>query len=119
MLDGAVHQLGNRAGRDGGGVPAHLEVIVGQQATKAAKNTKTFSKIVDKLDRNGKLTQANRYLDATKASAFGVDDCPQMTGSSESEQSNLFTDAPEDQQTLTSEQAAGQCLFEDEAQENR
>ena len=49
-----------------------LSMVVGGQATKAAKQTKTFSKIVDKLDRNGKLTQANRYLDATKARTTGA-----------------------------------------------
>ena len=48
-----------------------LSMVVGGQATKAAKNTKTFSKVVDKLDRNGKLTQANRYLDSAKANTVG------------------------------------------------
>ncbi|USZ67281.1 hypothetical protein NGM10_11125 [Halorussus salilacus] len=43
-----------------------LSMVAGEQATKAVKGTKTFSKTVDRLDRNGRVTQASRYLDAAK-----------------------------------------------------
>jgi len=37
-----------------------------------------------------------------------------VTQSSESDQSNLFTDTAEDQQTLINKQAGERCLFENE-----
>lgn len=40
--------------------------------SKVAKNAKTFSKVVDKLDQDGRLTQANRYLDAVKSRTTGT-----------------------------------------------
>ncbi|WP_440009079.1 hypothetical protein [Halomicrococcus sp. SG-WS-1] len=49
-----------------------LSMVTGQQATKAAKNSKTLSKIVDKLDRNGKLTKVSRYLDAAESRTTGA-----------------------------------------------
>ena len=40
--------------------------MVGGQASQAAKNTKTFARLVDRLDSNGRLTQASRYADAVR-----------------------------------------------------
>ena len=48
-----------------------VSMVVGGQASKAAKNTKTFAKLVDKLDRNGKITTASRYLDAVESRTTG------------------------------------------------
>lgn len=42
-------------------------MVVGDQATKSVKSSSQFQKVVDKLDRNGRVTQANRYLDAAKS----------------------------------------------------
>ncbi|WP_132061002.1 hypothetical protein [Halorussus amylolyticus] len=42
---------------------------------------------------------------------FGVDDRPKIARLSESDQSTLFADTDDDQQTLTGEDAATRCLF--------
>ncbi|WP_276302612.1 hypothetical protein [Halorussus lipolyticus] len=50
---------------------ALVSMVVGGQATKAAKNTKRFGNIVDTLDRNGRLTTASKYLDAVEDRTIG------------------------------------------------
>ena len=49
------------------------------------------------------------------ASEFGVDDRTEVTEVSDSDQSSLFTDVKNDQQTLEGEDASNQCLFDDES----
>ena len=41
-------------------------LVVGGQATKSVKSSNQFQQLVDRLDSNGRVTQANRYLDAVK-----------------------------------------------------
>lgn len=48
-----------------------VAIIVGGQVKNAVKSTTTFSKVVDKLDQNGRLTQVQRYLDAAKGRTTG------------------------------------------------
>ncbi|NEU59200.1 hypothetical protein [Halorussus sp. MSC15.2] len=48
-----------------------VSMVVGGQATKAAKSTKTFGKIVDTLDRNGRLRTASKYLDTVEDRTTG------------------------------------------------
>jgi hypothetical protein len=58
-------------------------------------------------------------LDQPEASSFGVDDRPEITSTDAGEQGALFADTTDDQQTLTGERAASQCLFEtDESDDN-
>lgn len=52
-------------------------------------------------------------IDRPEASEFGVDDRPEVTRSTESNQSNLFAETADDQQTLTGDDAAMQCLFDE------
>lgn len=47
------------------------------------------------------------------ANEFGVDDRPEVEHSSEGDQSILFADTAEDQQTLAGDDAVNHCLFED------
>ena len=51
-------------------------------------------------------------IDQPEASSFGVDDRATVTRSDGGEQRALFADTDDDQQTLTGERAASQCLFE-------
>lgn len=71
-----------------------------------------FGAEVDHRERDSRI-------DRPQASEFGVDDRPEVTQSSEGDQSNLFTDTAEEQRTLTGEQAGGRCLFENEDEDNR
>ena len=52
-------------------------------------------------------------LDRPKADQFGVDDRPKVTHTAESDQSTLFADTADDQRTLTGEEAATRCLFQE------
>ena len=52
-------------------------------------------------------------IDRPEASKFGVDDRPEVTRSTESDQSKLFAETADDQQTLTGDDAAMQCLFDE------
>jgi hypothetical protein len=51
-------------------------------------------------------------IDQPEASSFGVDDRKTITRGDGGEQRALFADTDDDQQTLTGEHAASQCLFE-------
>ncbi|WP_425311110.1 hypothetical protein [Halococcus dombrowskii] len=51
-------------------------------------------------------------IDQPEASSFGVDDRATVTRSDGGEQRALFADTDDDQQTLSGERAASQCLFE-------
>ena len=51
-------------------------------------------------------------IDQPKATNFGVDDRKTVTRTDAGEQRALFADTDDDQQTLTGERAASQCLFE-------
>ena len=51
-------------------------------------------------------------IDQPEASSFGVDDRKTVTRGDGGEQRALFADTDDDQQTLTGERAASQCLFE-------
>jgi hypothetical protein len=51
-------------------------------------------------------------IDQPEASRFGVDDRKTVTRGDGGEQRALFADTDDDQQTLTGERAASQCLFE-------
>jgi hypothetical protein len=51
-------------------------------------------------------------IDQPEASNFGVDDRKTVTRGDGGEQRALFADTDDDQQTLTGERAASQCLFE-------
>ena len=65
-----------------------------------------FGADVDHRDRDSQI-------DRPEASEFGVDDRPEVMRSIESDQSNLFAETADDQQTLTGDDAAMQCLFEE------
>jgi hypothetical protein len=66
-----------------------------------------FGASVDHRERDTRLAQP-------EASSFGVDDRATVTRRDSGEQQALFTDTASDQQTLTGERAASQCLFESE-----
>jgi hypothetical protein len=51
-------------------------------------------------------------IDQPEATSFGVDDRKTVTRGDGGEQRALFADTDDDQQTLTGERAASQCLFE-------
>jgi hypothetical protein len=51
-------------------------------------------------------------IDQPEASTFGVDDRKTVTRGDGGEQRALFADTDDDQQTLTGERAASQCLFD-------
>jgi hypothetical protein len=53
-----------------------------------------------------------------EASTFGVDDRKTVTRTDGGEQRALFADTDDDQQTLTGERAASQCLFESDDEES-
>ncbi|WP_135827227.1 hypothetical protein [Halorussus ruber] len=65
-----------------------------------------FGAAVDHRERDSKL-------DRPEADQFGVDDRPEVARSVGSDQSTLFADTADDQQTLTGEEAATRCLFEE------
>jgi hypothetical protein len=65
----------------------------------------TWGADVDHRERDSRIDQP-------EASSFGVDDRPEVTSSDGGEQGALFADTANDQQTLTGERAASQCLFE-------
>lgn len=65
-----------------------------------------FGADVDHHDRDSRL-------DRPAASEFGVDDRPEVEQTSEGDQSTLFADTDEDQQTLAGDDAAARCLFEE------
>ena len=74
--------------------------------TSVETSLEDFGADVDHRDRDSRL-------DRPGASEFGVDDRPEVTQSSEGDQSKLFVDTAEDQQTLTGGNAAAQCLFDE------
>ncbi|EMA56528.1 hypothetical protein [Halococcus thailandensis] len=57
-------------------------------------------------------------IDQPEASSFGVDDRATVTRRDGGEQQALFADTTDDQQTLTGERAASQCLFESDDTES-
>ncbi len=65
-----------------------------------------FGGEVDHRERDSKLERP-------EADQFGVDDRPEVARSAESDQATLFADTADDQRTLTGEDAATRCLFED------
>jgi hypothetical protein len=65
----------------------------------------TWGASVDHRERDTRIEQP-------EASSFGVDDRPEVTSNDGGEQGALFADTTDDQQTLTGERAASQCLFE-------
>ena len=65
---------------------------------------KDFSADIDHRKRDSRIDQP-------EAAEFGVDDRPEVTRSSDSDQSNLFAETADDQRTLTGDDAAMQCFF--------
>ena len=65
----------------------------------------TFGANVDHRERDTRIDQP-------EASTFGVDDRKTVTRGDGGEQRALFANTDDDQQTLTGERAASQCLFE-------
>lgn len=63
-----------------------------------------FGADVDHRERESEIAQP-------EASSFGVDDRKTVTRGDGGEQHALFADTNEDQQTLTGESAANQCMF--------
>ena len=57
-------------------------------------------------------------IDQPEATSFGVDDRKTVTRGDGGEQRALFADTDDDQQTLTGERAASQCLFESDDTES-
>ncbi|WP_435079652.1 hypothetical protein [Halococcus sp. AFM35] len=57
-------------------------------------------------------------IDKPEATSFGVDDRKTVTRGDGGEQRALFADTTDDQQTLTGERAASQCLFESDDTES-
>lgn len=74
--------------------------------TSVETSLEDFGAEVDHRDRESRL-------DRPEASEFGVDDRPTVEQASEGEQSTLFADTDEDQQTLTGDEAAMCCLFDE------
>ena len=74
--------------------------------TSVETSLEDFGADVDHRDRDSRL-------DRPEASEFGVDDRPEVEHPSEGEQSSLFADTAEDQQTLAGDDAADRCLFEE------
>jgi hypothetical protein len=71
----------------------------------------TFGADVDHRERDTRIDQP-------EASSFGVDDRKTVTRNGGGEQHALFADTEDDQQTLTGERAASQCLFESDEQDD-
>jgi hypothetical protein len=65
----------------------------------------TFGASVDHRERDTRIDQP-------EATSFGVDDRATVTRGDGGQQRALFADTDDDQQTLTGERAASQCLFE-------
>ena len=65
-----------------------------------------FGADVDHRDRDSRLGRL-------EASEFGVDDRPEVEQTSEGDQSTLFADTDEYQQTLAGDDAVDRCLFEE------
>jgi len=74
--------------------------------TSVETSLEDFGADVDHRDRDSRL-------DRPEASKFGVDDRPEVEQSSEGEQSSLFADTAENQQTLAGDDAAARCPFEE------
>ncbi len=74
--------------------------------TSVETSLEDFGVDVDHRDRDSRLDQP-------EASEFGVDGRPEVERSSEGDQSNLFADTAEDQQTLAGDDAADRCLFKE------
>jgi hypothetical protein len=74
--------------------------------TSVETSLEDFGADIDHRDRDSRL-------DRPEASEFGVDDWPEVEQSAEGEQSRLFADTAEDQQTLDGENAAAQCLYDE------
>jgi hypothetical protein len=66
-----------------------------------------FGADVDHREQDTRIAQP-------EASTFGVDDRKTVTRTDGGEQRALFADTDDDQQTLTGERAASQCLFEND-----
>jgi len=75
--------------------------------TSVETSLEDYGADVDHRDRDSRL-------DRPEASEFGVDDRPEVEQPSEGEQSSLFADTAEDQQTLAGDDAAARCLFEEQ-----
>ena len=73
--------------------------------TSVETSLEDFGADVDHRDRDSRL-------DRPEASEFGVDDRPEVEQTSEGDQSTLFADTAENQQTLAGDDAAARCLFE-------
>ncbi|WP_254538840.1 hypothetical protein [Halomarina litorea] len=84
------------------GEDGHLEVT--QRSVETS--LEDFGADVDHREQTSRV-------DRPEASEFGVDDRPEVDQSSESNQATLFADTDDDQQTLTGEDAATRCLFDD------
>lgn len=67
-----------------------------------------FGAEVDHRERSARMAEP-------AASEFGVDDRTKVTEATESDQRSLFSDVENDQQTLSGDDAANQCLFENES----
>jgi hypothetical protein len=67
----------------------------------------TFGADVDHRERDTRM-------DKPEATSFGVDDRKTVTRGDGGEQRALFADTEDDQQTLTGERAASQCLFDND-----
>ncbi|MDB9234617.1 hypothetical protein PN419_14765 [Halorubrum ezzemoulense] len=74
--------------------------------TSVETSLEDYGADVDHRDRDSRL-------DRPEASEFGVDDRPEVEQPSEGEQSSLFADTAEDQQTLAGDDTAARCLFEE------
>ena len=74
--------------------------------TSVETSLEDFGADVDHRDRDSRL-------DRPESSEFGVDDRPEVEQPSEGEQSSLFADTAEDQQTLAGDDTAARCLFEE------
>jgi hypothetical protein len=72
----------------------------------------TWGADVDHRERDTRIEQP-------EASSFGVDDRKTVTHGDGGEQHALFADTDDDQQTLTGERAASQCLFESDDRDGR
>lgn len=71
----------------------------------------TFGADVDHRERDSRI-------DKPEASSFGVDDRKTVTRSDGGDQHTLFANTEDDQQTLTGERAASQCLFKTDEQDH-
>ncbi len=80
------------------GDDSRLEVVEESVET----SLEDFGAEVDHRERDSRLDQP-----------FGVDDRPEVARSAESDQSTLFADTANDQQTFIGEEAATRCLFEE------